>query len=391
MKHFDRIWAEIDLDAAVFNMESMRTRIPSTTKMIGVIKANGYGHGSIEIARELEKLDYVYGYAVATSEEGIVLRRANIKKPIIILGYSFPSSYEDIILNDIQPTVFQSEDAKELSDIAQKHHKNVCIHVKVDTGMSRIGVIPNQNGIMVVKEIISHPNIIAEGIYTHFATADCADKTKADIQLGIFNEFTKKLKNEGVMFNYYHTSNSAGIIEMKESHLDLVRAGITLYGLWPSDEVKKDIISLKPVMSLKSKIAFIKKLPVGKEISYGGTFVTYRETNVATVPVGYADGYPRNLSGKGYVLINGKKAPILGRICMDQCMIDVTDIENVKAGDIVTLIGNDGDLTISLEDVAELSNGFNYELACNIGMRVPRVYYKNKEIIEEKDYLDLFK
>lgn len=370
-----RVYAGIDLKAVRMNMESMHRNLKEGTKMAAVIKADAYGHGALEVSEAIEDLPYLWGYAVATVDEALTLIRAGRKKPILILGISFPDQYEDIVSNDIRPAVCEYETAKALSDIAVKKNKTCHIHIKIDTGMSRIGFQVTEENADIIAQIAVLPNICIEGIFTHFAQADETDKTPAMNQLSLFRKMIAMVEKRGVQIQIHHCSNSAGIVEIKDANMDMVRAGITLYGLWPSDEVSKDIIDLKPVMSLKSHISYLKTLEEGRKISYGGTYVTPSERRIATIPVGYADGYCRGLSNKGYVLVHGKKAPICGRVCMDQFMVDVTDIPEAKEGDEVTLLGKDGELTITMEELGQLSGRFNYEFACLITPRVPRVYF----------------
>jgi alanine racemase len=377
MKHYDRAWAEINLEAVKYNIESIKKRIKHNTKIIAVIKTDGYGHGALPIARLLEEENRVWGYAVATAEEALELRENNIKKPILILGYAFPYSYGDFILNDVRPVVFTYEMASELSKKAQELGKICKIHIKLDTGMTRIGIRPSDEGLELIRQIASLPGLEIEGVFTHFATADETDKTKTYNQLEKYKSFVDRIENElGIKIPLKHCSNSAGIADIPEANMDAVRAGIILYGLWPSSEVREaHNIDLRPVLSLKSRVVYVKSVPEDTQISYGGTFTTKRETRVATICFGYGDGYPRGLSNKGYVLIKGKKAPIIGRVCMDQFMVDVTDIgEPIIVGDTVTLIGKDGDESITMEELGDLSGRFNYELACDIGKRVPRIY-----------------
>ena len=388
-KNYDRVWATVDLTAIHENMDNMKANIDSNTKMIGVIKTDGYGHGAIPIAHELEPLPYIYGFATATVEEAFMLRNAGVKKAILILGYSFPYSYEGLIKEDLRPAVFRLDMAKALSEIALYMHTTVKIHIKVDTGMSRIGIRPDETGLAFVKELMTMKGLEIEGIFTHFAKADEFDKTSVKEQIRKFKTFSKDIETKlGLVIPIKHCSNSAGIVELREANMDVVRAGITLYGLWPSDEVKKDIVALKPAMSLKSHIVYIKTLEGGRGISYGGTFVTKTNTLVATIPVGYGDGYPRGLSNKGYILIRGQKAPILGRVCMDQFMVDVSKITGVKEGDEGTLLGTDGKENITMEMLGNLSGRFNYELACDLGKRIPRVYIRNGKEIGTKDYFN---
>lgn len=378
-----RAYAAVDLDAVLYNVEQLKRNIAQDTKIMGIIKADAYGHGAVRIGTELEKLEYVFGYGVATAEEAFELRKAGLKKPILILGYSFPCCYEEIIEKDVRQTVFRYDMLEELDTLAGRLGTKAKIHIKVDTGMSRIGIRPDDSGLEFVKRALSYKNIDTEGIFTHFARADEINKDPVKEQLKQISGFMNRIETElGYKIPVKHCSNSAGIIEFKEANMDMVRAGIVLYGLWPSDEVRKDIVSLKPALSLKSSIVYIKQVEKGVPISYGGTYVTKKSMRIATIPVGYADGYPRSLSNKGYVLIRGKKAPIVGRICMDQFMVCVDDIEEAKEGDEVTLIGQDGTACITMEEQGALSGRFNYEFACGLGARIPRVYIKNGEVMD---------
>lgn len=375
----NRVRADIDLDAVLYNMESMHKKLKPGTKIAAVVKADAYGHGAVEISRVLENLPYLWGYAVATSNEAMQLVEAGRKKPIIILGLSFPEQFEEIVENDLRPAVCTYETAQALSDIAAEKNKVCRIHIKVDTGMSRIGFQVTPESADTVARISKLPNIMIEGIFTHFARADESSKAPAYEQFKQFEKMIAMVEEKGVQIPLKHCSNSAGIVEIPECNMDMVRAGITLYGLWPSEEVDKTKISLKPVMLLRSRVAYVKELLPGRQISYGGTFTVKKKMTVATVPVGYGDGYARGLSNKGWVLIKGQKAPICGRVCMDQCMVDVTDIPGVKIGDTVTLLGKDADEEITMEQLGELSGRFNYEFACLITPRVPRIYHKNND------------
>lgn len=372
-----RVRAEIDLDAVLYNMESMHNNLKEGTMMAAVIKTDAYGHGASEIARVVEHLPYLWGYAVATVDEALRLIADGIQKPMLILGISFDDQYEDIIKNNIRPAVCDYEMAEKLSAVAAAYGKTCRIHIKIDTGMSRIGFQVSEQTAEIIKRISDLPNLEIEGIFTHFARADELSKEPAYEQMKLFLNMIKKIEEKGVSIPIRHCSNSAGIVEIPDANMDMVRAGITLYGLWPSEEVRKDIISLRPVMALKSQISFVKELPPGRSISYGGTYTTETTQRIATVPVGYGDGYSRRLSNKGYVLIHGQKAPICGRICMDQFMVDVTEIAEAKAGDAVTLLGTDGELCITMEELGQLSGRFNYEFACLITPRVPRIYVHN--------------
>lgn len=374
---YQRVYAAVDLTAILENMERMHDNLQPGTQMIGVIKTDGYGHGAVPIGKELEKLSYVFGYAVATAEEAFSLREAGLKKPILILGYTFPYCYEELIKQDIRPAVFRPDTLGALDDCARRLGKKAIVHVKVDTGMSRVGIRPDEEGFSFLRCLSQMSNIEAEGIFTHFARADEQDKRSARMQLAQFTGFVEEA--ERILertIPIKHCSNSAGILTMPEANLSLVRAGITLYGLSPSAQVPRELLSLRPALSLKSHLVYVKEVEAETPVSYGGTYVTKQRTRIATVPVGYGDGYPRSLSNKGYVLIRGKQAPILGRVCMDQFMVDVTAIPEACEGDEVTLIGTDGGEEITMEQLGELSGRFNYELACDLGQRIPRVYLR---------------
>ena len=372
MKKYSRIRADIDLDAVLYNFENMKANIRPGCKITAVIKADGYGHGSVQIAELMEPFDYMWGFAVAAADEAFRLRRAGIRKPIMLLGYTFDEFYEDLIRENVRICVFDYDTAVKVSDAAFTAKKKAIIHIALDTGMSRIGFRDNDASVAEIVKIAKLPNIEIEGLFTHFARADEVSIDPAVRQLERYNAFAEKVEKAGVDIPIHHVSNSAGIIRLREANKDMVRAGITVYGLMPSADVETDIVPLKPVMSLVSHISYVKDIEAGDEVSYGGTFKAEKTMRVATIPVGYADGYPRMLSGKGYVLIKGRKAPILGRVCMDQFMVDVTDIEGAKRGDEVVLLGKQGDERITAEELGDISGRFNYELVCDISKRVPR-------------------
>lgn len=371
-----RVYAGINLSAVLHNLEEMHKNIATNTKIVAVIKTDGYGHGALPIAQAIEHVDYLWGYAVATVDEAMMLIDDGRKKPILVLGISFPEHFDAIVRNDIRSCVCDFETAKKLSAIAVSKDKKCHIHIKIDTGMSRIGFQVNKETANIIYEISKLPNINIEGLFTHFANADEADKTPTMVQISLFQQMCQMLEQKGIKVPIKHCSNSAGIVDIPEANMNMVRAGIILYGLWPSDDVNKRNMDLQPVMSLKSHISYIKDLEAGRKISYGGVYVTPEEQKIATVPVGYGDGYARSLSDKGYVLVRGQKAPICGRICMDQFMINVSHIDGVRVGDAVTLLGQDGNKCITMEELGDLSERFNYEFACLITPRVPRVYYE---------------
>lgn len=391
LESYQRVWAEVDLDAIWENMVHMKENIAEKTKILAVIKTDGYGHGGVPIAKMLEQLDFMFGYAAATYEEAHVLREAGVKKPILILGYTFPYCYEELIREEIRPAVYRRDTVEELAAAAAKVGKKAKVHIKVDTGMGRIGITPDEEGLEFVRFLMGHPDLEVEGIFTHFAKSDEEDKTSANHQLALFQNFIDRIQTElGLTIPVKHCSNSAAILEMPQANMDMVRAGITTYGLYPSEEVRKDIVPLRAAMSLYSHIVYCKTIHAGQSVSYGGLFTAQKDTRVATIPVGYGDGYPRSLSGKGYVLIRGKKAPILGRVCMDQFMVDISEIPGVMEGDKVTLLGVDGTERITAEELGELSGRFNYEFVCDLGKRIPRVYRQHGEITEVRDYFENF-
>ena len=377
MEKCNRVKAVISLDAVEHNFREMRKNIAKDTKMIAVVKANAYGHGAVQIAHLIQNYDYIWGFAAATAEEALALREAGVIKPILILGIVFDEYYPELVRNHIRPAVCEYEEARKFSAEAVSQGETVHIHIALDTGMTRIGFADIPESVEEIKKIAALPNLEIEGIFTHFARADEYDRSPAMVQLERYQEFSRRVEEAGVEIPLHHCSNSAGIIRVPEANLSIVRAGITIYGIYPSDQVETDIVRLDPVMELKSHVTYVKDVEPGTAISYGGTFAADRKLRVATIPVGYADGYPRQLSNKGWVLIHGQKAPILGRICMDQFMVDVTEIPEVQKGDEVTLIGRDGDEFISMDELGELSGRFSYEFACDISTRVPRVYIKD--------------
>ncbi len=386
MKSYSRAYAEINLDAVIHNISQMEKAIGKDTKIIGVIKADGYGHGAVPIGKELERLESVWGYAVATAEEAAILRRNELKKPVLVLGTVFPEQYGILAKQEIRATVYSMKQAKGLEDFAKEQGQSVRIHLKIDTGLSRLGFQVTEEAADELAQIVKMPHMIVEGIFTHFAKADAQDKTMAKDQFRQFLKMKEMLAQRGISIPVSHCANSAAMIDMPKTNMSLVRAGISLYGLWPSDEVRKEQLDLQPALSLKSRIVFLKELKPGRTVSYGATYETKKTQRIATIPVGYADGYARSLSNRGYVLIHGKAAPICGRICMDQFMADVTDIPEAAEGDTVTLIGRDGSREISMEEIGDLSGRFNYEFACDLGKRIPRVYVREGKVTETRDY-----
>ena len=379
---YDNTYVAVDLDAIAENFEAICDKV--NVPVMVVLKANGYGHGAIEIARLLEEHADFFGVSSVT--EALELHKAGFTTPILMLGHTPVEALPVAVEHGFRTTISSLDDAKALSQEACRQGKAARFHFAVDTGMSRLGFQPTEESADTCQVISRLPGIFPEGLFSHFATADCADLTRAKAQADRFNGFFQLLKARGIKIPLRHMNNSAGLMNF-QNHYDLVRAGIVLYGLYPSAEVDPKLLKLRPALSWYSRVSHISVLPAGREISYGGTYVTTAPTKVATVPVGYADGYSRSLSGKFYVLIHGKKAPILGRICMDQLMVDVTDITEVKVGDQVTLVGKDGNEQISVEQIAEAAGSFNYEFVCGISRRVPRYYVQNGQIRHSVHYL----
>ena len=372
----------IDLDAIRHNIQAVKEK--SGVPVMAIIKADAYGHGAVEVARHLDSECAFFG--VSSILEALELRQAGIEKPILILGYTPVEAYPEAIRLGIRPAIFRYEDAAALSAAAREMGVTAKFHIAVDTGMSRIGFQVSQEDADICQKIAMLPCIEAEGLFSHFATADCADLTRSVRQEALFDEFDEMLRARGVQVKIRHLDNSAGVMNFRCKH-EMVRSGIVTYGMYPSDEVDHRLLDLKPALQWVSQITHLKVLPAGREISYGGTYVTKAETRVATIPVGYADGYRRSLSGKFYVLIRGRRAPILGRICMDQMMVDVTDIPEAQLGDTVVLVGQSGKLSITVEEIAAMQDSFNYEFVCGISRRVPRVYLIDGKIDHSVRYL----
>jgi len=383
--NYNRVQAVINLDNIRHNISAMKSLVDKDKKMLAVIKADAYGHGAVEVAEALDDLaDF---YAVAFIDEALELRRAGIDKPILILGYTDPVDYELLLKYDVRPAMYETDDAQKLSDLAVSMGIKAKVHIKVDTGMGRIGFSCDDTGVEKIAEISNMPGIEVEGIFTHYAKADEIDKTAANGQLEKFRWINGQLVGLGIHIPVRHISNSAGIMEMDNSDFDMVRSGIVTYGLYPSEEVDKSIVELRPAMSLMSKVIFVKDVKAGTGIGYGWSYIADHDIRVATVSAGYADGYPRAQSNKGRVIIHGEYAPIIGRVCMDQFMVDVSHIDGVQVRDDVILIGRDGDKEVTVEEVAEPANSFNYELVCNISRRVPRTYIRDGKELGQVNYL----
>ncbi len=380
---FDNTRVKIDLDIIRRNFEAVRAK--AGVPVMAVIKADAYGHGAVQVARLLEPECAFFG--VSSIHEALELRQAGLANtPILILGRTPVAAFSTAIRLGIRPTIFQLEDARALSQAAGQVGMAAPFHFAVDTGMSRIGFQPDEQSADVCARIAALPGLVPEGIFSHFATADCADLGKAQAQARRFDAFLELLEQRGVHIPIRHLDNSAGLMNFP-NHYEMVRSGIVTYGMYPSGEVSRKLLKLEPALQWLSRVVHVKTLPAGREISYGGTYVTTRPTVVATIPVGYADGYRRSLSGKFHVLIRGRRAPILGRICMDQMMVDVTDIPGVCLNDRVVLVGKYGDEEITMEDIAAAADSFNYEFVCGISRRVPRLYCREGKTVHSVHYL----
>ena len=380
--NFDHTYVKIDLDQIARNFAAVQQK--AGVPVMAVVKADAYGHGAVQVARLLSGMCAFFG--VSSILEALELRRAGLQEPILILGKTPVDAFETAIIQNIRPAIFCFEDAVALSKAAVSLGAEARFHFAVDTGMGRIGFQPIPEDADVCARIASLPGLIAEGLFSHFATADCADLSAAKNQANKFDEFDAMLKQRGVEIPIRHLDNSAGIMNFP-CRYEMVRSGIVTYGMYPSNEVDPSLLEIRPALEWVSHITHLKNLPAGCGISYGRTFVTSAPATIATIPVGYADGYRRNLSNRFYVLIHGKKAPILGRICMDQMMVDVSDIPNVKLGDLVTLVGQNETEVITVEEIAAQADSFNYEFVCGISRRVPRFYYQNGTQVAQVHYL----
>lgn len=379
------VWAEIDLDAIKYNIDSIKRRV-DTKELIAVVKADAYGHGALDVSKTLVE-NGATKLAVAVITEAMELRHGNINTPIMILGYTPLEFAADLINYDIEQTIFDLEYAKKLSEIALNLGKKAKVHVALDTGMGRIGFLINDNSLNEILKISSLKGLEVVGIFTHFATSDESDKNYSNKQYKKFTDFNEKLISKGVNIPLKHISNSGAIIDMPNTYLDGVRAGIVLYGYYPSEDVLKQNLDLKKAISIKTQVAHVKILDKNEYVSYGRKFKTERKSIIATLPIGYADGYSRALTGKAKVIINGKFAPVVGTICMDQCMIDVTDIGDVHVGDEVIVLGKDKDLKFDADDMAKAMGTINYEVLCMIKQRIPRVYIEDGKVKSIRNYI----
>ena len=380
--NFDNTRVKIDLDVIRWNFSAVREK--AGVPVMAVIKADAYGHGAVQVAKLLQ--DDCAFFGVSSMLEAMELRRAGLRTPILILGHTPVRAFPTAIMENIRPTIYRFEDAAALSEAAQELGMTAAFHLAVDTGMSRIGFQVSEEEADLCARIANLPCLYAEGIFSHFATADCADLSRARKQTELFDRFYDMLRCRGVRIPIRHLDNSAGLMNF-DRHYEMVRSGIITYGMYPSNEVSPALLKLEPALQWLSRVTHVKPLPPGREISYGGTYTTTRDTVVATIPVGYADGYRRNLSGKFHVLIRGQKAPILGRICMDQMMVDVTDIPGVTVNDKVVLVGRYGTEEITMEQIAAAADSFNYEFVSGISRRVPRIYTSGGKTVHAVHYL----
>ncbi len=387
-----RAWAQIDLNALQYNYNVVKSMINPKSKIMCVVKADAYGHGAKRLSKEFSKLGADW-FAVSNLEEAMQIRKAGVNKPILILGYTPVNMVQVLSDNNISQAAISEDYAKKLSLRAEKINKKIKVHIKLDTGMNRIGIldqndIQRKNAVKSIENILNMSGLIVEGLFTHFAVADEGidgeDYTR--MQYENFKCVISDLKEKGIKIPLCHCCNSAAIIDYPDMDMDMVRPGIILYGLLPSNKLKSKL-RLKPVMQLKSTVSLVKEIDAGVKISYGGNFISDKKMKIATVPIGYADGYPRYMSGKGEMIVKGKRAKIVGRICMDQLMLDVTDIDGVNQGDIVTVLSGEKESRISANDIADINNTINYEIICLVGKRVPRIYYKDGKFVGQLNYI----
>ncbi len=385
MKLTRPVWAEVNLDHIAHNISEVRRVTKKDALVTAVIKADGYGHGAVELGQTL--LDNgADRFAVATLSEAVQLRKYYKDTPILVLGYTPNEAADVVIKNNLIQTLYSLEQAEAFNEIAKALNERVVLHIKLDTGMHRLGFKADQESIEEIVKITKLSNVEVEGIYTHFAVADEVDKSYTLNQVKLYNEVIDGLEALDIHIPIKHVSNSATIIDLPEFNYNMVRAGIMLYGLYPSADVKKENVELREAMSLKAELSHVKELEDGMGISYGLHYKTNGPTRIGTLPIGYADGFTRLYSFKAHGLINGEKKPIVGRICMDQCMIELNGIE-AKRGDVVTLFGRDGNSQISIDDVADYVGTINYEVVCMIDKRVPRVYTKDSKVVKVRDYV----
>ena len=373
-----RTYAAVDLDAIAHNLTELKKKIKKDVLSLAIVKADAYGHGAVGVARAIQNdVDY---FGIAELGEAVELRGAGVEKPILVLSYTSPYQYETLVKHELTQTIFNYDDAVALSEAAVKLKKIARVHIAVDTGMSRIGFFCNNESVETVKRINDLPNIYIEGIFSHYACADCVERETTRKQTEVFKNFINELENRGMYIPIKHMCNSAGLLTVDEQ-FNMVRLGIVMYGLYPDEYVNVGSVDLVPAMRIVSHVSHVKEVPAGSGVSYGHTYFTDKPTRIATVCIGYADGYSRSLSNKGRVIINGEYAPVIGRVCMDQLMVDVTGLSSVSVGDEVTVLGTDGENSITAEEIAELTDTINYEVVCQFQKRVTILHYKNNKRI----------
>ena len=374
-----RTYAAVDLDAIENNLSQLKAKAGKDVLTLAIVKADAYGHGAVGVATAIQdKVDY---FGIAELMEAVELREAGVKKPVLVLSYTSPYLYETLIKNELTQTIFNYDDAVELSKAAVRLNKIARVHIAVDTGMSRIGFFCNPESVEIVKRINDLPNIYIEGIFSHYACADCEDRSTTEKQTKIFDDFILALEQRGIYIPIKHLCNSAGLLTCDKKY-NMVRMGIVMYGLYPDECVNDGSLDLKPAMKIVSHVIHVKDVPAGSGVSYGHTYFTKEKARIATVCIGYADGYSRTLSNKGRVLINGQYAPVIGRVCMDQLMVDVTNLKDVCVGDEVVILGSSGENCITAEEIAKLTDTINYEVVCQFQKRVTILHYKKGERIK---------
>ncbi len=380
-----RIWAEVNLDAIENNIKLIRKTVNKNSIVMAIVKADAYGHGAVTVAKTLLSSG-ADRLGVACVDEAMQLRSAGVNAPILILGKVFSHEFDNLIDFGITSTVFNYDEAKKLSDIAEKKGKKAVVHIKIDTGMNRIGIIAGRDDTLCnIKRLYDLPGLYIEGIFSHLSCADTDNKEFTLHQIELFKKVIADIENEGIHIPIKHIANSAAILKYKEAHFDMVRAGIICYGCMPSKYIKHD--GFVPAMSLKTLVSRVEEINVGDIVSYGGTFKAEKPTKIASLCLGYADGYSRKLSNKAKVIIKGKKAEIVGNICMDQCMVDVTLVNNISVGDVATLFGVEGSVSVSVDELADIIGTINYEVLCMVSKRVPRIYFKNGKPVSEISYI----
>lgn len=382
----DRAWAEVSLDNIAHNIGEIKRMVGKNTEIMAVVKADAYGHGVMEVAGTVLE-NGASRLGVSTLDEAIQLRENGIDAPILVLSYTSPERADEILDFNVTQAVFSHDIAEALSASAVKKGKNVKIHIKVDTGMTRVGFMPGYSAVKNIERISKLPGIVIEGLFTHFASADEKDTSYTEMQFERFTSIIDELARIGIHIPVKHCCNSAATLRFPEMRLDMVRPGIAVYGLYPSDDVDWGMVELKPAMAFKANVGMVKNVEKNTFVSYGRIFKTTRESIIATIPVGYADGFARRLTGRGRVLIRGRHAPVVGRVCMDQCMIDVTGIEEVSVGDEVVIFGSQGQNRISVEEIAGMMGTINYEVVCIVGKRIPRVYIREGKVKSVRNYL----